>query len=377
MDKLTNIKETSANFINQNKKYVIIGAIVLVLFIFYFWKRRQARKNSPTFFANGTDAKKQQVILDEMILQNKNSVQMTYQMFLYVDNWDYNMFWFKPIIMKSASLNQFCPLMYLEPVVNNLVAVITTEKGINHVIRVEDFPIKRWTHVALCIRETNVDLYIGGLMARTRNLDSPAKQNAGNLQVCPMGGFSGFLSKLSYTAEALSSRQIFDNSRMPIFSIQFFSVKVINTDIGSRSTKKPSEADLTAVSSDSLVVFAAVPNSLSPLKAYDAKLFDRMNNRMANAAMGRNSIVSNGDNCPTEDDAPFCPVGTLACFSNQRYCYYPDRDIMVSTYMRPEEDYCPAKQTGKVGGNMPFEIAGVPVWKRQQGKDGINCSNIK
>ena len=36
--------------------------------------------------------------------------------------------------------------------------------------------------------------------------------------------------------------------------------------------QKPSEADFTAVSSDSLVVFAAVPNGLSPLKAHDAKL---------------------------------------------------------------------------------------------------------
>jgi len=376
MDRLTNIKESGTNFIVQNKLYVIIAVAVLGI-LYFIWKRRQANKQNPVYYENGTDAKKQQLILDENLIQNKNSVQMTYQMFLYVDNWDYNMFWFKPIIMKSTSLNQFCPLIYLEPIVNNLVAVITSEKGINHVIRLVDFPIKRWTHVALSIRDTNADLYINGLLAQTKNLDSPAKQNGGNLQVCPMGGFSGFISKLSYIPEAISSKQIFDNSRMPIFSFSMLSISVKNQDIGSRSTKKPSEADLASVSSDSLVVFASVPNSLQPLKALDIKLFERMSKRMSDAAIGKNSIISNGDNCPTEDDAPYCPVGTLACFSNQRYCYYPDRDIMVSTYMVPEQDYCPAKQMGKVGGNMPFQIAGVPVWKRQQGKDSINCSNIK
>ncbi len=80
------------------------------------------------------------------------------------------------------------------------------------------------------------------------------------------------------------------------------------------------------------------------------------------------------------DDAPYCPVGTLACLTNQiynqRYCYYPAHDIMVSTYMIIKYDYCPKLQIGTVGGNIPFEIAGVIVWRREQGKDGTLCPNL-
>jgi hypothetical protein len=103
-----------------------------------------------------------------------------------------------------------------------------------------------------------------------------------------------------------------------------------------------------------------------------------MNNQMVNASLKANNLSpSNNDNCPSENDAPFCPIGTLACNSNQRYCYYPDRNIMVSTYMMPEYDYCPAKKIGKKDGNLPFQISGINVWQRQQGRDSTNCSNIK
>lgn len=97
-------------------------------------------------------------------------------------------------------------------------------------------------------------------------------------------------------------------------------------------------------------------------------------------------IVATPNPCPIydsrgADDAPNCPVGTLACLSdqpcNQRYCYSPDQDCMVSTYMLTEYDYCPAKQIGAVGGRSPFDIAGVPLWFRQPGKDEIRCSNFK
>lgn len=376
MDKLQYIKGI---FNKSSLRTKIIAGVILLAIIIFIWREyRNHKKNNPLYFTNGIDAKKLEVMNDEIFVRNRDSVQFTYHMFLYLDSWDYNIYWFKPIIMKSASLNQFCPLMYFEPVVNNLVAVITTENGKNYTMRIKDFPIKRWTHVALSVNDVSAELYIQGLLAETINLDSPAKQNTGNLQICPMGGFSGFLSKLAYRPVALSSKEIFELSRRPIIDFKMLGVSVKNINVGSMTYTPPTESDLSNVNPESLVVFGAVPDSLNPLKLVDNNIYSNMNNQMENATRKTNSLnVYNNDSCPDENDAPVCPIGTLACNSNQRYCYYPDRDIMVSTYMMPENDYCPSKNIGNKNGNLPFQISGVNVWQRQKGKDSTNCNNIK
>ena len=376
MDKLPIIKDI---FVNSSTKTKIIAGVIILAIFFYIWRQyRNHKKNNPLYFTNGKEAKQIEILNDEIFIRNLDSVQFTYHMFLYIDAWDYNIYWFKPILMKSASLNQFCPLIYFEPVVNNLVAVITSENGANNTMRINDFPIKRWTHVALSVNDVSVELYINGLLAETKTLDSPAKQNDANLQICPMGGFSGFLSKLGYRSIALSSKEIFDLSRRPIIDFKMFGVSIKNINVGSATYKTPTESDLANVDPESLVVFGSVQNSLKPLKPVGNNLYSNMNKQMSNASVGVNSpLVSNGESCPTLNDAPLCPIGTLACDSNQRYCYYPDRDIMVSTYMIPENDYCPSKKTGNKDGNLPFQIAGVSVWKRKQGKDKTTCANIK
>jgi hypothetical protein len=268
--------------------------------------------------------------------------------------------------------------MYFEPVVNNLITVITTESGRNYTMRIKDFPIKRWTHVALSVNDVSSELYINGLLAETLNLDSPAKQNSGNLQICPMGGFSGFLSKLAYRPVALSSKEIFELSRRPIFDFTMLGVSIKNINVVGTTYNPPTESDLN-VNPESLAVFASVPNSLNQLKSVDNKIHSKMNNQMANSTLKNSGInLSNNDKCPSANDAPLCPIGTLACNSDQRYCYYPDRDIMVSTYMNPDYDYCPSKNIGnKKDNNLPFKISGVDVWFRRGGKDIATCNNIK
>jgi hypothetical protein len=78
--------------------------------------------------------------------------------------------------------------------------------------------------------------------------------------------------------------------------------------------------------------------------------------------------------CPAQLEAPICDAGTSACFSKfQKYCYYSDRDSIVSTYFVPEYDFCPNDQRGKANGSIPSQIGGINVWQRRQGKDSSQC----
>ena len=81
--------------------------------------------------------------------------------------------------------------------------------------------------------------------------------------------------------------------------------------------------------------------------------------------------------CPSYKDAPLCPTGTLTCSDVDKYCYYPDKDQMVSTYIVPTYDYCPSKKIGNANAGSSFKIADTNVWFRQGGKDTERCKSFK
>ena len=353
-----------------------IGIIIFIVFLILIG--RWYRNRVPIWFKNGKDAKEEEAISDSMIKRSDLDAEMTYHMFIYVDNWDYNIYWFKPILVKSRNMNQFCPMIYLEPVINNIVVTVTSETGNNFTAKVEDFPLKRWTHLAVVIKSVNIEIYIGGLLAKTVVMDSAAKQNDGDLLICPWGGFSGQLSKLSYEPRALSGKEIYELSRRPIFSFSWLATALQNLNIcGADYSVISSEADFQSVNKQSLVAFGGIENSMKNIR--DIKngnnIVKSLHQRAYSARMGEDYKQSLEKQCAQGEDAPLCPVGTLACANNQRYCYYPDRDIMVSTSFDPTKDYCSVKQEGKQDGNQPMTVGGVNVWKRQQGIDRT-CPNM-
>jgi len=371
-EKIGDLSSSVGNMSNITK---IIAGIVLIILVFMLFRKYSRNKaENPLWFKNGIDAKVSQTISDVLIPRAELNVEFTYHMFIYLAERDYNIFWFKPILAKSMNMGQFCPALYLEPVKNNLVVAVTSDTGKLHTVRVEDFPPKRWTHVALVVKGVNIELYINGLLAKTLPMDSQAKQNDGDLLVCPWGGFSGQLSKLGYRAKALNAKEIYQLSRQPIFSLAMLSFPLLNLNICGISYKKPTEADFENIDNDSLVSFGNIDDSMSNLNAIDSGLVKKIVSKAQRAKLGIKS--ANENECPQGDDAPLCPVGTLACANNQRYCYYPDRDIMVSTYFNPEKDYCPTRQIGNSNGKSSFMIGGVPVWERQRGKD-TTCPNMK
>jgi hypothetical protein len=151
-------------------------------------------------------------------------------------------------------------------------------------------------------------------------------------------------------------------------------VSLKNFSICGSSYKPPTEADFDNIDKESLIAFSSMESSLANLNSVSPGIVSKIVGKAQRAKLGMTSVR---EECPQGDDAPLCPVGTLACSNNQRYCYYPDRDVMVSTMFNPAKDYCSAKDTGNKDGKTPIMISGVPVWERQSGKDNAQCPNIK
>ena len=61
-----------------------------------------------------------------------------------------------------------------------------------------DLPLRRWFHVAICGRNNALDVFINGRLAQHREAPIPLETSSGDLYINQNGGMDGYMSKLHY-----------------------------------------------------------------------------------------------------------------------------------------------------------------------------------
>jgi hypothetical protein len=207
-----------------------------------------------------------------------------------------------------------------------------------------------------------------------------SKINKADVLICPDGGFSGYFSKVGYHARAITAKQMYEYSRMPMIDWSIFGQKLENLFICLTKHEPTNEQSVDSIPSTSFGSFAAIDGSIDNLKQLGSSIYDRMKERMNRSRASNSNADDNGTDkisCPLISEAPLCPVGTLACNSNPSYCYYPDTKMMYSTYLNPDTDFCPSSNIGKERGIQPVTVRGVNLWPRRNGKDVEQCVNMQ
>lgn len=74
---------------------------------------------------------------------------------------------------------------------------------------VNDIPLRRWTHVAVCGRNNALDIFVNGRMAQHVEAPQPLLPSSGPLYANQNGGFDGYMSKLHYGNYYYSHDQIY------------------------------------------------------------------------------------------------------------------------------------------------------------------------
>ena len=85
----------------------------------------------------------------------------------------------------------------------DLLVVMNTFDSINEEINIPEIPMNKWVNVIIRCKNTTLDVYISGTIARSLNLPSVPKQNYGDVYVAMNGGFQGNISNLWYYNYAL------------------------------------------------------------------------------------------------------------------------------------------------------------------------------
>ena len=100
------------------------------------------------------------------------------------------------------------PGLYIKPNTNDMVVIMNTFNVINEEITIQDIPLNKWMNVIIRCKNTNLDVYINGTIAKSHLLHGVPKQNYGDVYVAPNGGFSGNISNLWYYNYALGTTAI-------------------------------------------------------------------------------------------------------------------------------------------------------------------------
>jgi hypothetical protein len=152
-----------------------------------------------------------------------NGIEFTWSVWLYINKnmVDTRFSTYKHIFHKgnlnigSDGLNNpnNAPGLYITPLTTSdkyleLTVAMSTFEKYDEKITIPNIPLNKWFNVIIRCKNTRVDVYVNGSIAKSRALTGVPKQNFGDVYVTNNGGFDGQLADLLYHSNALGIADI-------------------------------------------------------------------------------------------------------------------------------------------------------------------------
>jgi hypothetical protein len=185
---------------------MITEIIIVILFCFFAWYILSSNSGG-TSLVDLKDGTK------EVISKTKDLTEFSYTCWIRIDDFTYNEGIPKIIFVKgSPDLEHACPALLLDSNTNTLLVKLDTF-GSQETISVTSIPSKKWMHIALCLKEHEIKVYINGIEYTTHSLVHLPKTNTGQLITSPNGGFSGKIAKLQFYPRTLKYDEVTSQSK--------------------------------------------------------------------------------------------------------------------------------------------------------------------
>ena len=194
----------------------IIGIIIVIIMVNLsknmFRKYKKWQNSTIWLLKNTKSAKQGRIIYQDPIRheddaktlmrsENENGgIEFTYVLWLHIDDWTYEYNKWKHVFHKgnSTSWPLRAPGVWLHPKENILRVYMNSFKAINEYVDVSNIPMHKWFHVAICVRQRNLDIFFNGNLVKRKVLEGLPKQNYGDVYINSFNGFSGYLSRFKY-----------------------------------------------------------------------------------------------------------------------------------------------------------------------------------
>ena len=103
------------------------------------------------------------------------------------------------------------PGLYINPKYDGIRVIMNSfNDPVSDTIDINDLPISKWMNVVVRVQGKNCDVYVNGRLTKRRIMKDVVKQNYDDVNICLNGGFSGYLSNLTYYNNAISIAEIQD-----------------------------------------------------------------------------------------------------------------------------------------------------------------------
>ena len=153
----------------------------------------------------------------------KDGIEFTWSVWLYLngfqDDTSYHHVFNKGNTSTSTPSGEFpgtttpnnAPGLYINPNYDGFRVIMNSfNNPYQEVIEVTDLPMTKWINIIIRVQSKNCDIYVNGRLVKRRIMTEVVKQNYDDVHVSLNGGFSGYLSDLTYFNRSISVTQIQD-----------------------------------------------------------------------------------------------------------------------------------------------------------------------
>jgi hypothetical protein len=189
--------------------------VAVVMFLVYLLKKIYAYTRywyySDPWLFKGTKSGKKKIVIpqnpnqeDAITLMRSNNesggLEYTYMCWLYVDDWSYRQGEWKHVFHKGNATSEplRSPGVWFHPNTNALRVYTNTFADPYEFADVDNLPQQKWFHLAICVQQKNLDVFVNGNLATRLVLQGLPRQNYGDVYINMNNGFSGYISNVRY-----------------------------------------------------------------------------------------------------------------------------------------------------------------------------------
>jgi len=191
------------------KKILFYVVIFLVIFSLYKWLFRDSETSNLLDLGSAEEHK---IVKHENIRGDKDSTYFAYSMWIYVSAWEPNK---QKIILRKGTGTDKCPEIKLSSNTNDLEITLATigntAESSGETTKIKNIPLQKWTHIVITTNNHSLDAYLDGKLVKTFLLDgSPIMLGEEDINICPEGGFKGFIAKVRFYSRTLNPREVYE-----------------------------------------------------------------------------------------------------------------------------------------------------------------------
>ena len=144
---------------------------------------------------------------------DKDGIEFSYQFWYLLNDISYKKGEWKHIFHKGnvKAHPHRAPGVFIHPDKHSLRVYMNTQHNILEYLDIDGLPVKKWLHIAVVLRNKELNVYVNGYLKVKKQLESLPRQNDEDLWINLFGGFEGYLSRLRYHTYAMSFEEI-DNA---------------------------------------------------------------------------------------------------------------------------------------------------------------------